>query len=718
MTSTFKLTKAEFKKIFKRPSIFIMAVLLVVTILVSITIFRPAELVNPTIEYTEATNSEEYYNYFNSSINSNAKVTFDKVYTDTDTIISYFDAVNNNTNQLTNYYENVISTMGLFVADNLTDTKDNYRMEALDDVNNFLNAYKALDNVKTFTKITGATLKDYTYTLKINNELKSVATNYYTSKSCEKLIDLQNYLKDTTKYTSKDVAETYVNNNYEAELEKILNNGINFIYTTIKGFAYQYDDFFVQYTTAINSGRNQIATMKAMRHNMMQVLDALDEYLEIVIDYEFPIVIMDKSVYLDLNQRIEEAIVILTISPTEENNLSKHEEIKLHLSNLKINQALNTVTEDNTSTESSYIKQTKMTISDVNEYKTIQTKVNSNKEIILTNIKDLSTDESTTNIAKAITDYSLLSSSYNKIILNKVLLSIADNYDTSVYTNFYGYNFDEFNKYQTRESITINDYYIQNNAYSNSYLNQFSYNQNSGTKTNLYDYMYFTLELCTLIIIIFSMMLVCNLITGETESGTIKLLLVRPYKRSKIVTAKLLATIFFVITFMFFSSLITFIGGYFLYGSTTTNVLAVFNSTTPFEISPLLLMLINILSLTFDVIFFVLLALMIAILCKNFAASISCSLVLLILNYALNIIFGGAFWYTLLPGMNLHLFKFFGNSFASIIEGTTGFAGLIQSLLITGIETTMTFWYSLCISGAYCLVFLVISYSVFSKRDF
>ena len=111
-------------------------------------------------------------------------------------------------------------------------------------------------------------------------------------------------------------------------------------------------------------------------------------------------------------------------------------------------------------------------------------------------------------------------------------------------------------------------------------------------------------------------------------------------------------------------------------------------------------------------------ALMIAILCKNFAASISCSLVLLILNYALNIIFGGAFWYTLLPGMNLHLFKFFGNSFASIIEGTTGFAGLIQSLLITGIETTMTFWYSFGMSCAYCLVFLVISYSVFQKRDF
>ena len=717
MTSTFKLTKAEFKKIFKRPSIFIMAVLLVVTMLVSITIFKPAELVNPTIEYTEATNSEEYYNYFNNPINLNSKATFDEVYSNTDSIISYFDAVNANANLLSNYYNNVIETMNLLVADNLTETKDNYREEALKDVNNFLNAYKSLDSVKAYTKITGPILKDYTYTIedKSSKELKSVPTNYYTTKGCEKLIMLQTYLADTSKYNSKVVAETYVNN-YEAELTKVLNNGINFIYTSIKGFANQYNDFFATFSTA--SGRSDIALLKAMKNNMLQLLNTLDDYLETLIDYEFPVIIMDKTVYEDLKSRIEESIVALTISPMYENSLDKYTEIKASLSNIKLDGALNIATQDSTSTDSSYIIQTKMTISDVNEYKALQTKVNTNKETILASIKELSTDESITNISKSITDYSLLSKAYNGIILDKVLLSIADKYDTSVYTKFYGHNFDEFNKYQTREAITINDYYIQNNTYSNSYLNQFAYNQNSGTKTNVYDYMYFTLELCTLILIVFSMMLVCNLITGETESGTIKLLLVRPFKRSKIITAKLLATIFFVITFMFFSSVITFIGGYFLYGPATTNVLAVFNSGAPFEISPLLLMLINIISLTFDVIFFVLLALMISILCKNFAASISCSLVLLILNYALNIIFGGAFWYTLLPGMNLHLFKFFGNSFASIIEGTTGFAGLIQSLLITGIETTMTFWYSFGMSCAYCLVFLVISYSVFQKRDF
>ena len=233
-----------------------------------------------------------------------------------------------------------------------------------------------------------------------------------------------------------------------------------------------------------------------------------------------------------------------------------------------------------------------------------------------------------------------------------------------------------------------------------------------------YDFMYFTLELCTIIIIVFAMMLICNLITGETESGTIKLLLVRPYKRSKIITAKLLATIFFVITFMCFTTIVSFIGGYFLFGSTSTPVLAVLNSNVVFKISPFALMLLNIISLTFDVIFFVFLALMISILCKNYAGSISCSLVILIVNYALNILFGGAFWYTLLPGMNLHMFKYFGNAFSSTIAGTSTISGVIQSLLITGIDTSMSMPYSIFIYGVYSLVFLAVSYSVFQKRDF
>ena len=53
MTSTFRLTRAEFKKIFKRASIYIMALLLVIAIFVSMYMFSPIERVDNTISYGE-----------------------------------------------------------------------------------------------------------------------------------------------------------------------------------------------------------------------------------------------------------------------------------------------------------------------------------------------------------------------------------------------------------------------------------------------------------------------------------------------------------------------------------------------------------------------------------------------------------------------------------------------------------------------------------------
>jgi hypothetical protein len=64
MTSTFRLTRAEFKKIFKKPSVYIMAIFIVLTIFLSMYIFKPMEIVDPTISYGTQLNSLDYYNIF------------------------------------------------------------------------------------------------------------------------------------------------------------------------------------------------------------------------------------------------------------------------------------------------------------------------------------------------------------------------------------------------------------------------------------------------------------------------------------------------------------------------------------------------------------------------------------------------------------------------------------------------------------------------------
>ena len=59
MTSTFRLTRAEFKKIFKRPAVYIMALMLVATIFVSLYIFEPRSGLDLTIIYDNKTTSTE-----------------------------------------------------------------------------------------------------------------------------------------------------------------------------------------------------------------------------------------------------------------------------------------------------------------------------------------------------------------------------------------------------------------------------------------------------------------------------------------------------------------------------------------------------------------------------------------------------------------------------------------------------------------------------------
>ena len=94
------------------------------------------------------------------------------------------------------------------------------------------------------------------------------------------------------------------------------------------------------------------------------------------------------------------------------------------------------------------------------------------------------------------------------------------------------------------------------------------------------------------------------IITIEKENS-LNTYIEKSTKIEALVSFELLATIFFVITFMIFSSILSFAAGYFTYGYTSTNVLSIFNATTPIVMSPLLLMLINILSLLLEAIFYI-----------------------------------------------------------------------------------------------------------------
>lgn len=703
MTGIFRLTSAEFKKIFKRPSVFIMAIILVVAVFVSLYTFDPNTRVDNTVNYN-LTTSMEYSDKFNNGSTEGTKSHVDSIYSKTDDMINYYKINNERINNINSYYNDIFTSINaLDSATSSTKAELKYKevSKALEDFKeslvNFDNFVDSDGNQLEFIEITTTSTTD------------GDKTSYtYLDSSMTKLTALIEHSKTKT---YSDFLQIYnlEENGYKQGLEDAYNSGINYIQTTFTGIKNSISELYFNYDNKFNFKDfytdDGIKKVESTRKNLKSALKLYKSYLGSIMDNDYPLAVIDKNDKAKIDELIDNALDVFSLS-TVTNDTDYQNECR-NLEKLNIIHNLNNMT-------STGITQINLDGSLINNFFETKQKVNENKDALLKKIDDLKNDEGIKNIQSAITEYYLLSESYNNYVYDSTILSITEDFSKTEYEDFYKYKLNEFNKYETNERIALNKYYIQNNTYENSYINNFTFNQKSDTKdTNAYDFMFFTMELCTVVITIFAVMLVCSLITGETESGTIKLLLVRPYKRSKIITAKLLATLFFVVVFMLFSGVISFVGGYFLFGLPTSNVLAVFNATTVFEISPLGLMLINMLSLLLDVVFFVIIALMISVLFKNYAGSISAVLIIVILTYALNIIFGGTFWYSVLPGMNLHLFRYFGNTFISMGSGS-----ILEALFVNTIESSMTFVFSILINISYMIIALALAYSIFQKRDF
>lgn len=691
MTSTFRLIRAEFKKIFKKSGVYIMALFIVATIFLSLYIFQPVEALNPTIEYGENLTSQDYYTSFFDEESTDSLKGINDIVTNTDNVANYYIMSNNRNNNLNGYYEDIVESLNQ-LEKNLSDknlSKDNYD-ELRGNIIKFIESFKDFSDLESYSHI------------KYTTEHEHFFNNY--------LGDINDFLNNTKKYDEYEILEYWDNNQVEEKLKNALYYSVNYISPTLYEMSIDmktsYDNFNKFYEYGNNN--SNLPRINQWKDFMKDNTKKFHEYFTLLANNDFPIILINTEDATNIISKLEEYNDILS-RPTS--TYSDYTRINDDLRKFNYHEFKNIFDINN-----SPVYQVSLKNADLENFEKIKKIVYENQDKLKEQITESKQDESINNIQFKITEYSLLAKSYEELINDSIILNLSDDFPSHEFEQMYSekLKFNEFNKYQVTERITSNTYYINNNIYSNSFNTNFTFGQNSSTNgTNVWDFMYFAMELCTVIILIFAMLLVCSFVAGETDSGTIKLLLVRPFSRSKVLTAKLFATIFFVVTFMLFSSALSFAAGYFTYGYSEVEVFAIFNAQNVLVISPLALMAINILCLTIEVLFYVFVSLMIATICKNYAGSIYLSLLFVAIIYTLNILFGNEFWYSFLPGMNLHLFKYFGNSFLSLTNSS-----VLQSVLITPILSTMTFVYSALLNGLYLIITVAAAYSVFNKRDF
>ncbi len=298
---------------------------------------------------------------------------------------------------------------------------------------------------------------------------------------------------------------------------------------------------------------------------------------------------------------------------------------------------------------------------------------------------------------------------FNQLVIDSIYLEPIKSFNDSKAHTFMSY--EKVHIYEINERIAKNNYLITNNLTSNQFSSVFSPTMSSGDNVSALDLVYFGLEICSFIILIFCVVLAGGMIAGEQSNGTLKVLATRPFSRSKILTSKILATLIFGTIFMVFSALVLFIIGYAMYGLDTTPMLAVFNATNVFTISPFLMILIYLGLLIVKILFYVLLATTISTVFRSNVGAVAISIFIYFLTALFAVLFVNSGWYAFMPFAGIDFFKFFGGAFASTTTNPLSIA----------LSSPMFFNSNLIIGGvmvlATTIIMLILSYTVFKKLE-
>jgi len=582
-----KLIKGELKKIFLKPTIFVVTAMLVFALALSIFLFNPAKRNDIQINISGATVSQMYDASFGSTQANN---TLSKDY-----------LINNYINSS----ENIIN----FYSNQIQDSAVNKKQELLNKI----------DSIKKGS---------YTaYRAKVNTTAADVDVN-------EKNTLRENFKNDLSEFNT--LYTNYVNGT----------NGFYYVLLSSE----EKTNFDVFLTTALTRPFNSTITHTA------------------------------------------------TINEVEENGLDIFNTIIRYINKMEVF----TPTEESLTEAQNYLNKSKNALDEIeNDIETLKnTNPYENSLEVKNKFKNL-----------VVKYYSASFNAYNltQLVINdSALQNINDN---TIQNSFQFANQTYKTKYSINEQKNIRIYYLETNKYSSEYANPLSLTKASNAEANAYDFMYFALEICSFIIILYVVFLGATMITGEYAQSTMKLLAIRPYSRRKILASKLISSIIVGIIFLIITFLVTFLIGGILYDLTSLPMLLIFNSTFVTSAHPIVLILILFMSKIIEISFFTIFALFISTISKSNAGSVIISVLIYFASFILAAFSSTIPILNLLPFVNTNLFIYFGSSSL----GTA--ANPLLSIFNRTIGNNLNFWISFIIILIFSIIIYVVTSITFRKKD-
>ena len=315
------------------------------------------------------------------------------------------------------------------------------------------------------------------------------------------------------------------------------------------------------------------------------------------------------------------------------------------------------------------------------------------------------------NIKNLALNYLSVDDSSYHALQNGLYLEVSNCKSDAEMSSYLG--FEEFNSYKYQENLNRYTYLLENNLSNANYSNMFSFNSYSGSQENAFDYMYFTLEIASFFIIAFTVVLGAGMIAKEYSEGTIKLLAIRPFKRNKIIMAKILATMFLAFIFVLVCVVVSLITGCILYGISFPTMILTFNASVTFTLPIWVVFLIYLACLMIKIWIFALLAISISTIFKSYIAAVCISSGIYILNLILTFVSKGANWLKYNIFANLDLFKYFGGSFTTSYTANQN----LTNLFLSPVFADTSIWVTAITIGVLAIVLNLILFNVFKHRD-
>lgn len=314
-------------------------------------------------------------------------------------------------------------------------------------------------------------------------------------------------------------------------------------------------------------------------------------------------------------------------------------------------------------------------------------------------IKDLDKMGKIYNSLPEITDYDQLKRSsetltsigttFKQLMINLNMKNVVkeNNFSDAKTKKIFGMIFQS--RYELERNITEAKYFLYNGKLSIDYAT-------IDRLDNGWSFMNFAKVIILLLILIFSIVLASGMIAGEYSDGTMKLLLIRPYKKWQVLLSKILAVFLVALVFLIAAFILSLIIGFVGWGLEGRAVLSIFNATTPLILNQFSAMLLGYLFGFFEIMVYAMIALMVSTCFKSRSGAVSISMVIYFAAQLLSVLLGQFAWYKFILFNNTNLFMYFAGG---------------PSL------NDKNFLFSLAVTIIYTVIVIAASFFTFIKRD-